>query len=150
MRPLEVRSRRWQPAPSGEPNVKVSPANITMPRIRTIKPVFWSHPVISKLPDASRLMALAILNYADDHGYFLADARAVRSFARPFDDDSTISRAALDDLSRVGRRAAQAADGIGHMVAPKEAARIRASDPDAVERMLKHAMVIDPKRHKHS
>jgi hypothetical protein len=73
-----------------------------MPRIRTIKPEFWSHPVMGRLDDATRCVALALLNYADDHGFFLADPAAVRSFVRPFDEDSTIVRRALDTLSRIG------------------------------------------------
>ena len=33
-----------------------------MPRIRTIKPGFWSHPVMRRLSDTAQLMALALLN----------------------------------------------------------------------------------------
>ena len=44
-------------------------------RIRTLKPEFWSHPVISRQSDAAKLLAIGLLNYADDEGYFYADAR---------------------------------------------------------------------------
>ena len=73
-----------------------------MARIRTIKPEFWSHPVMGRLDDASKIMALALLNFADDEGYFLADPILIRNFARPFDEDSSSTRRALETLSRVG------------------------------------------------
>lgn len=73
-----------------------------MPRIRTIKPEFWSHPVLGRAPDEVRTGAIGLLNYADDEGYFLADAAAVRSFIWPFDDDSSKARRVLANLSRIG------------------------------------------------
>lgn len=73
-----------------------------MARIRTVKPTFWSHPITGKLSDAAKCMALALLNLADDEGYFYADPATVRSFCRPFDDDSTITRGCISELSRVG------------------------------------------------
>lgn len=73
-----------------------------MPRIRTVKPEFWSHPIMGRLDDCSQCVAIALLNLADDDGYFFADPAAVRSFVRPFDDDSTNVRRALDTLSKAG------------------------------------------------
>lgn len=71
-------------------------------RIRTIKPEFWSHPVICKLDDSTRLAAIGLLNIADDEGYFLASAPAVRSALWPFDEDSTKARRALATLTAEG------------------------------------------------
>ena len=73
-----------------------------MPRIRTIKPEFWSHPIFGRAPDEVRLGALGLLNLADDEGYFIADAAAVRSFIWPFDEDSSKARRVLDNLARAG------------------------------------------------
>lgn len=73
-----------------------------MPRIRTVKPEFWSHPVMGKIDDMSRCVALALLNYADDKGYFYADPILVRNFCRPFDEDSTNVRRSLETLQKVG------------------------------------------------
>jgi hypothetical protein len=56
---------------------------------------------MSRASDSARLVALALLNFADDEGYFYADAAAVRSFCRPFDDDSMITRASLETLMRI-------------------------------------------------
>jgi hypothetical protein len=72
-----------------------------MARIRTTKPEFWSHPIMGRLDDSIKCMALALLNLADDEGYFLADQILVRNFARPFDEDSTITRRCLDALLKV-------------------------------------------------
>lgn len=69
-----------------------------MARIRTIKPEFWSHPIMGRLDDASKCLAVALLNFSDDEGFFLADPNLVRSSCRPFDDDSTIVRRCLDRL----------------------------------------------------
>lgn len=71
-------------------------------RIRTIKPEFWSHPVIANLDDGARLLAIGLLNLADDDGFFLANPTLVRNALRPFDEDSTRTRRALDTLSKVG------------------------------------------------
>lgn len=71
-------------------------------RIRTIKPEFWKHPVLSALAPEARLLALGCLSMADDEGYFYADARIVRGEVMPFDDDSSKVRRWLDDLSNVG------------------------------------------------
>lgn len=71
-------------------------------RIRTIKPEFWAHPVMARQDDSTKLLALGLLNYADDEGYFYADEKLIRSSLRPFDDDSTIVRRSLERLLKIG------------------------------------------------
>jgi len=71
-------------------------------RIRTIKPEFWAHPVLSKAEDTVRLAAIGLLNIADDEGYFLATAPAIRSALWPFDESSTKARRALATLTAMG------------------------------------------------
>ena len=71
-------------------------------RIRTIKPEFWSHPVMAKMTDATKLLAIGLLNYADDEGFFHADAKLIRNAIRPFDDDSRIVHGAITELSKIG------------------------------------------------
>lgn len=73
-----------------------------MARIRTIKPEFWSHPILSKQPDSVRLCAIALLNLADDEGYFFASPQLVRGFVWPLDEDSTSARRALATLCEIG------------------------------------------------
>lgn len=73
-----------------------------MGRIRTIKPEYWSHPIMARLPAETQLLALALLNHADDHGYFHADPAVIRGACCPFREDlATISRD-LAKLSQAG------------------------------------------------
>ena len=71
-------------------------------RIRTVKPEFWTHPVMGRLDPEIQLLALALLNYADDHGYFRAEPSLVRSACRPFSEDSLSIHCALITLAEVG------------------------------------------------
>lgn len=43
---------------------------------------------MARLPADVQLLALALLNYADDEGYFLAEASVIRSACLPFREDS--------------------------------------------------------------
>ncbi len=43
-----------------------------MPRIRTIKPEFWSDEKLATVSEATLLVAIGLLNLADDEGYFNA------------------------------------------------------------------------------
>ena len=69
-------------------------------RIRTVKPDFWTHPFWAKQSDAVRLLALALLNYADDSGFFYADPELVRE-VMPYWDSTKIRRT-LGELSTNG------------------------------------------------
>jgi len=71
-------------------------------RIRTIKPEFWPHETLSRLPDFTRLMAIALLNYADDEGYFYANPVLIRGSLFPFVDESGRIRGAVGELSAIG------------------------------------------------
>ena len=68
-------------------------------RIRTVKPEFWVHPVMSRLAYDTRILALGLLNLADDEGYFDADTDYIRG-AVLFREDSSNVRRMLDELSR--------------------------------------------------
>lgn len=71
-------------------------------RIRTVKPEFWLHEGLCGCSDFTRLMAIALLNWADDHGYFMAHPSLLRGGLFPFLDDSKKIPGTLQDLSRVG------------------------------------------------
>ena len=71
-------------------------------RIRTIKPEFWMHEGLCGKSEFTRLLAIALLNWADDEGYFLANPVLIRGQVFPFLDDSTKIPRALQDLSSVG------------------------------------------------
>ena len=97
-----------------------------MPRIRTIKPEFWQHEELASTSEHARLLAIALLNYCDDEGYFLANVALVRSACFPFEDDSTNVRRSLDELSNIGYVQVRRGGGktIGRVVAFKEHQRI--------------------------
>jgi hypothetical protein len=71
-------------------------------RIRTIKPEFWLHEGLCGCTEFARLMAIALLNWADDHGYFMAHPSLLRGSLFPFLDDSKKIPGTLQELSRVG------------------------------------------------
>ena len=71
-------------------------------RIRTIKPEFWQNKPLASLPAFSRLVAVALLNWADDDGWFKAEPALIRGALFPFETDSDIITGALRDLSGIG------------------------------------------------
>lgn len=71
-------------------------------RIRTVKPEFWTHPVMAKQPAEVQLLAIGLLNYADDGGYFYADPLLIRAALRPYDRDESKVHANLSALHRIG------------------------------------------------
>jgi hypothetical protein len=71
-------------------------------RIRTVKPAFWTDEKMAVQPEFTRLLALALLNYADDHGYFWANPVMIRGALFPFVEDSTIIRRSLAQLVKMG------------------------------------------------
>jgi len=73
-----------------------------MARIRSIKPEFWTHPIMARMDPYVRLLALAILNHSDDHGYFMASPPIVQASCSPFTEDSVRVHGWLTELSRVG------------------------------------------------
>jgi hypothetical protein len=57
-----------------------------MPRIRTIKPDFWTDEKIAELPIQSRLVYIATWSYADDYGVLRASMRLLKSQILPYDE----------------------------------------------------------------
>ena len=73
-----------------------------MARIRTIKPEFWTSEDLSSLPESTHLLAAALLNYADDHGYFNANPALVKAACSPLREPSVSIRESLASLLDVG------------------------------------------------
>ena len=61
-----------------------------MPRIRTIKPEFWSSPGIQHLSPWARLLYIAMWNWADDSGRGTCNLRELQAFAFPLDEESEV------------------------------------------------------------
>ena len=71
-------------------------------RIRTIKPEFWTSETIAPLKDAVKLLAIGLLNYSDDEGYFWSNHVLIRAALFPFLDESKTILGWLQELSRAG------------------------------------------------
>lgn len=73
-----------------------------MARIRTIKPEFWQNEQLAGLSEHARLLAIALLNHADDEGYFLANQALVRAACFPFEEHSKKVLGSIQELSSIG------------------------------------------------
>lgn len=73
-----------------------------MGRIRTIKPEFWRHEDLSELPEATHMLAAALLNYADDEGYFNANPGLIKSECCPLREPSVSIQESLAQLANIG------------------------------------------------
>lgn len=73
-----------------------------MARIRTIKPEFWRHEDLSALPEATHMLAAALLNYADDEGYFNANPALIRAECSPLREPSVSIQSSLELLVVIG------------------------------------------------
>jgi len=73
-----------------------------MARIRTIKPQFWTHEILSSLPEATHLLAAALLNYADDDGHFNANPGLIKAECSPLREPSVSIHDSLIHLSNAG------------------------------------------------
>ena len=90
-----------------------------MARIRTIKPEFWKNEDMSKVSEPGRLLAIALLNYADDEGYFNANEKLILAECFPLTEPSVNVHGMLTELSSIGYiRLGEASDGkrYGHII----------------------------------
>jgi hypothetical protein len=60
------------------------------------------HEGLAKCSEFSRLLAIALLNWSDDEGYFMANPILIRGQVFPFEDDSKKVPRSLQELSSVG------------------------------------------------
>jgi hypothetical protein len=87
-------------------------------RIRTIKPEFWANEALCSLSVETHLCAAALLNYADDEGYFNANPALVKAAIFPLRELSVSTQQILTDLASIGYiRLGVAVDGrrYGHV-----------------------------------
>jgi len=73
------------------------------PRIRTIKPEFWSDEKLGPLPDRERLVYLALWSMADDEGRLIDSWRAIDGFMYALNGGDSSCREALATLASLGR-----------------------------------------------
>lgn len=72
-----------------------------MARIRTVKPEFWKHETLSRLPESTHMLAASLLNYADDEGYFNANVHLIKAECCPLREPSVSIHDSLTLLSIV-------------------------------------------------
>lgn len=72
-----------------------------MPRIRSIKPEFWSDEKLARLSPITRLVFLGLIGQADDAGRLLDNTKVIDAFIFP--ETSETSRGSIDELSALGR-----------------------------------------------
>ncbi|MBK6455373.1 MAG: hypothetical protein IPF87_04760 [Gemmatimonadetes bacterium] len=72
-----------------------------MPRIRTIKPEFFSDEKLAPLPVLTRFVFLGLISMADDCGRVLDNLKIIDAYIFP--ETSETSRGSLTDLSAMGR-----------------------------------------------
>jgi hypothetical protein len=93
-------------------------------RIRTVKPDFWTHEEMGKSSDFTQLLAIALLNYSDDEGYFEAHPLMIRGAVFPLRHDYRKITVSLHDLCLIGY---------------VEIAKIAAETPRYIGRVVKFA-----------
>lgn len=108
-------------------------------RIRTIKPEFWTSETLAPLSDKAKLLAIALLNYADDEGFFWANPILIKSALFPFLDESKTIPRCVQELSGVGYiRLGKTPDGrsVGEVVNFKKHQRIDKPKPSIIGRFV--------------
>lgn len=73
-----------------------------MARIRTIKPEFWQDEDLATVSSDAKLLAIGLLNHADDEGYFKANPMLVKAAVFPFSNNSLNIHGLLMELSDIG------------------------------------------------
>ena len=73
-----------------------------MPRIRTVKPSFFTSQTVAELPATARLKFIGLWTHADDEGRAVDDPRLIKAAVWPLDDKHT-ARKVTDDLNVLER-----------------------------------------------
>lgn len=73
-----------------------------MARIRTIKPDFWRDESLASISPEAALLAIGLLNHADDEGYFNAHPKLIESDIFPLRELSNTITVMIDELHRIG------------------------------------------------
>ncbi|MGQ3662093.1 DnaT-like ssDNA-binding domain-containing protein [Citrobacter braakii] len=73
-----------------------------MARIRAIKPEFWTNEDLSAVSESACLLAIGLMNYADDEGYFNANPLLIKAAIFPIRETSGTVPVLLRELSNCG------------------------------------------------
>lgn len=106
-----------------------------MGRIRTIKPEFWTDEDLASVSECACLLAIGLLNHADDEGYFRANPALIRAAVFPLREPSVSIHGMLSELSDMGFvRLFEGADGkqYGEIINFLEHQRINRPTPSKI------------------
>jgi len=70
-------------------------------RIRTIKPEFWQSETLATVSECTLLLAIGLLNHADDEGYFKANERLILASIFPLREPSLSIHCMISELSHI-------------------------------------------------
>ena len=73
-----------------------------MARIRTVKPEFWTDEDLSSISETAQLMAIGLLNLADDEGFFKSNPKLIKAALFPLRETSMTIHGAVSELSNIG------------------------------------------------
>lgn len=73
-----------------------------MARIRTIKPEFWLNEELSLISESACLLAIGLMNYSDDEGFFNANPLLIKAAVFPIRETSGSVPVLLQELSKCG------------------------------------------------
>lgn len=73
-----------------------------MARIRTIKPELWQDEDLAEISESALILAIGLLNHADDEGYFKANPGLVKAAVFPLREPSLSIHGMFSELSSAG------------------------------------------------
>lgn len=109
-----------------------------MARIRTIKPEFWTDEELSALPEATHLLAAALLNHADDEGFFKAHPLLIKAACCPLREPSVSIQESLLSLQFINYIELGATDDgkqYGRIVKFAEHQRVNRATPSKISKL---------------
>lgn len=71
-------------------------------KVRKLLPGIWTDPEFNRLSDKAKLLTLALANYADDEGYFIAQPRPIRDACAPWAADAGEINRLLVEIAQAG------------------------------------------------
>ena len=108
-------------------------------RIRTVKPEFWSNEDLSRVSPEAALLAIGLLNYADDEGYFNANIGLIKASVFPLRECSVNVPGMLRELSTIDYIAIlDGTDGrrYGHILKFLDHQRINKPTPSKIKGLI--------------
>ena len=107
-----------------------------MARIRTVKPEFWMNEDLASVSESARLLAIGVLNLADDEGWLKCHPKLIEGSLFPFSEPSVSVHECLIQLQNIGYLAIyKSVDGkeYAHVVKFNEHQKINRPTPSKIK-----------------